>query len=214
MLHGFDGLQTVHRNVLDFGATGTGRTQDRAAIQAAIDNRTGLSAETLVEVRLPAGIYLTDGPLLLPSYTVLIGDKDVETTVRLSRVGLGALAQKTGLYDTLDRALSMVQVRDLSFDLLTNGVDPLPRREQYRLCWLVPGGRHLHASSSNIPRGQQSVLFPFRKPLACQRPHTLRQRSHEQRSLGSGWLLKCLRPPCQRDIQLGLRPDKAASAAR
>ena len=124
VLGGFEGLRTVHRNVRDFGAVGDGRAQDRAAIQSAIDNRTGLGAQTLLEVWLPAGTYLTDGPLLLPSYTVLRGDTNATTTVRLGEVGLGALAQKTGLYDTLDRALSMVQVRDLSFDLLTFGVDP------------------------------------------------------------------------------------------
>ena len=117
-------LPRIRRNVLDFGAVGDGHAEDRAAIQQAMDNRTGLAVHTVVEVTLPAGKYKTDFPLLVPSFTVLAGESQGAVTIVVGNVGAGALAQKTGLYTEHSTALTVVSVSNLSFDLLTFGVDP------------------------------------------------------------------------------------------
>jgi hypothetical protein len=64
---------TVGRvNVRDYGATGSGTGDDRAAIQAAIDALPTAGGT----VYLPAGLYRVTAPLVLRSNLVLIGDGD------------------------------------------------------------------------------------------------------------------------------------------
>lgn len=77
----------VFRNVKDYGATGDGRTDDTAAINAAITaggGRCGLgcksSTNTPALVYFPPGTYLVSSPILGYYYTHIVGDlKDVPT---------------------------------------------------------------------------------------------------------------------------------------
>ncbi|KAJ3107675.1 hypothetical protein HK100_003542 [Physocladia obscura] len=71
---------TVFRNVLNYGATGNGVTDDTAAINAAISagSRCGLGCDsttvTPAIIYFPPGTYLISSPLLQYYYTQMIGD--------------------------------------------------------------------------------------------------------------------------------------------
>ncbi|KAI1322736.1 glycoside hydrolase family 55 protein [Xylariaceae sp. FL0255] len=77
----------VFRNVMDYGATGDGSTDDTAAIQAALDDGGDRCAQgcdstttTPAVVYFPAGTYVLSGALLPPYFTQMIGDPtDVPT---------------------------------------------------------------------------------------------------------------------------------------
>lgn len=62
-------MDTLWLNVMDYGAEGDGITDDRAAIQAAID---ALPANGGL-VLFPEGIYLIEGLILVPDYVTLQG---------------------------------------------------------------------------------------------------------------------------------------------
>ncbi len=59
-------------NVLRYGATGNGSTDDTAAIQQAL-NCTQPSALANAEIYLPPGIYIISSPLTVPNYVTLKG---------------------------------------------------------------------------------------------------------------------------------------------
>tara|TARA_R100000773_G_C4218414_1_gene116891 strand:- start:272 stop:2218 length:1947 start_codon:yes stop_codon:yes gene_type:complete len=69
-------------SVLDFGAKGDGITDDTAAIQAAIDSIKGTEPTGGGVVRLPKGIYRTNGPLIIYSNVCLMGDGLTRTYIK------------------------------------------------------------------------------------------------------------------------------------
>ena len=74
-------------NVRNFGARGDGNTDDTAALQRAIDevyfgNFSLTTPRLRRAIRLPAGVYLINSSLKLPSYTQLIGDGRDRTVIR------------------------------------------------------------------------------------------------------------------------------------
>ena len=81
---------TVFRNVMDYGATGDGTTDDTVAINAAITdgNRCGegcdSSTVTPALVYFPPGTYLVSTPILQYYYTQLIGDAITVPTLKAS----------------------------------------------------------------------------------------------------------------------------------
>lgn len=91
-------------SVGDFGATGNGTTDDRAAILSAV------TAGALVSktVRVPAGTYRVTGELSLPSGTILAGDGPGKTNIRFDSAASGRLMTLNGV--------NGVQVRDMTLD--------------------------------------------------------------------------------------------------
>lgn len=81
---------TVFRNVMDYGATGNGVTDDTAAIQNAIaaGGRCGQncasSTTTPAVVYFPAGTYLVSSPIFDYYYTMLIGNPNSVPTIKAS----------------------------------------------------------------------------------------------------------------------------------
>ena len=107
-------------NVRSYGAVGDGVTNDTAAIQSALD---AASAGGGGVVYLPAGKYLTDSALLVPSKTHLKGDGRGRTVIvspagdyRKKSVN-GASIYGTVALVAVDRAM----VSDLTVDHLANG---------------------------------------------------------------------------------------------
>ncbi|MCJ1354548.1 MAG: hypothetical protein MMC33_004537 [Icmadophila ericetorum] len=84
------GGYTVFRNVMDYGATGNGVTDDTAAINAAISagGRCGegcaSTTTTPAVVYFPAGTYLISSPIVDYFYTQLIGNPNALPTLRAS----------------------------------------------------------------------------------------------------------------------------------
>jgi len=79
-------------NVLDYGATGDGSTDDTAAIQAAIDASL-VSGVGYSLVWFPTGIYKISSPLLLPANYRLDGDN---ATIKSAATFTGATRTNTG----------------------------------------------------------------------------------------------------------------------
>jgi hypothetical protein len=97
---GSDSSYKVFRNVLDYGATGNGVTDDTAAIQKAIDdgnrcgeNCYGSSTKNAI-VYFPPGIYLVSSSIEVLFGTQLVGDPLNKPTIHASStfVGLGVLS--------------------------------------------------------------------------------------------------------------------------
>jgi glucan 1,3-beta-glucosidase len=84
-----DGYQ-VFRNVRDpkYGATGTGETDDYAAIQAAITdgNRCGANCNSTSTkgaiIYFPPGTYAISRPLVQYYYTAFVGDPNGKPTIK------------------------------------------------------------------------------------------------------------------------------------
>ena len=70
-------IKGASANVLDFGATGNGSTDDTTAIQAALD-----SISTSGTVFFPAGTYIAS-TLSLPKSCSLVGAEYSSTTLKL-----------------------------------------------------------------------------------------------------------------------------------
>ena len=68
-------------NVMMFGATGDGTTDDTAAIQAAIATIAAIGAGT---VYFPAGTYIISGPLTIYSFVEYIGEGRGATRIELA----------------------------------------------------------------------------------------------------------------------------------
>ncbi|KZT68172.1 glycoside hydrolase family 55 protein [Daedalea quercina L-15889] len=82
---------TVFRNVMDYGATGDGTTDDTAAINSAIssgsrcgDGTCASSTVTPAVVYFPQGTYVISSPLISYYYTQMIGDARVPPTLQAS----------------------------------------------------------------------------------------------------------------------------------
>jgi hypothetical protein len=149
ILTAFDGLPTARRTLT--ASNEPSGPADRAAIQAALDNRSALPREAIVEVTLLAGTYTIDAPLLVPSRTVLRGEYHGAVEIVLTQVGLGALAQKPGLYsETASGALTLVHVANIAFDLLSHGTDPYDPRDSY-CCPAISAFRRGDNTASRCP---------------------------------------------------------------
>ncbi|KZT72230.1 glycoside hydrolase family 55 protein [Daedalea quercina L-15889] len=78
---------SVYRNVMDYGATGNGVTDDTDAINAAISDGSrcgdgcGSSTTTPAVVFFPQGTYLVSSPIIAYYYTILVGDARVLPTL-------------------------------------------------------------------------------------------------------------------------------------
>ena len=81
---------SAFRSVRDFGALGDGRTDDTAAIQAAIDHERGTRHEKKpAVVYLPAGTYRISDTLILWKWTHLVGNPHDKPTIALTRKAPG-----------------------------------------------------------------------------------------------------------------------------
>lgn len=119
-------------NVRDFGATGEGKADDRAAILAAFE---ALGGEPGV-VYFPKGKYLIQSPIDVPSGVVLRGENAsgtllqfdfVEDAIRFSGKQVGDWIAVTETADIHSRALSVAEAETFSpgdYALLTQDDDP------------------------------------------------------------------------------------------
>lgn len=115
------GLADVVVDARTFGVTGNGTTDDRAALQAALDAVGAAGGGT---VYLGPGIYKIGNTLSIPSYTTLEGARGA-TVLRapagslagkaLSGITVYALVAMTGVVDAC--------IRHLTIDFATNGTD-------------------------------------------------------------------------------------------
>jgi hypothetical protein len=76
-------IQGACLNVLDFGATGNGTTDDTAAIQAAIDAAQGGA------LYIPAGTYLCSAQLEVNAQTLIFGDGRAASVLSFTHTGRG-----------------------------------------------------------------------------------------------------------------------------
>lgn len=81
---------TIFRNVLDYGATGDGTTDDTAAINSAMSDQgrcgegCNSSTTTPAIVYFPPGTYLVSSPIIQYYYTQMIGDLNDVPTLKAS----------------------------------------------------------------------------------------------------------------------------------
>ena len=113
-------------NVRDFGATGDGNTNDTLALQRAIDEVLfGNFALTTPRLRrvihLPAGIYLINASLKLPSYVYLQGEGKGRTVIRQSSnlYPIFQLKDSENKIDSLYATGSATPAKDITVSELT-----------------------------------------------------------------------------------------------
>lgn len=97
----------VVKDVADFGATGDGRTDDTASIQAAVDKASSLGGGF---VFLPVGTYRCSGVVIRSSHIVLVGqgDESVLTTGTANQPELIRIGAGPGLVDVEVRNLALI----------------------------------------------------------------------------------------------------------
>ncbi|WP_327051152.1 glycosyl hydrolase family 28-related protein [Halomicrococcus gelatinilyticus] len=107
------------RSATDYGAAGDGTGDDRAAIQAAVDDAHGAGGD---RVCLPAGEYRVEGPITHRSGVHLVGDGMGATTIRGEGAGFAVLE---GFGDPDD------PLTDLSVAEMTVDASGVPGDEAY-----------------------------------------------------------------------------------
>ncbi len=85
----------IYLNVVDFGATGNGSTNDYPAIQNAIDS----AAQTGSKVLVPAGTYNIANTLLVPGGVIIQGEGRGESAT--ATPGKGTIIQNSGTCQTI-----------------------------------------------------------------------------------------------------------------
>jgi hypothetical protein len=73
-------------NVLDFGASGDGATNDAPAFQSAINSFSGLAGTVMV----PAGTYLLENPISIPDSVILKGVGSDSTVLKFNLGGVAS----------------------------------------------------------------------------------------------------------------------------
>jgi hypothetical protein len=97
----------VSANVKDFGALGDGTTDDRSAIQSAIDS----AAATIY---FPKGTYLIGSALVLASNKTLVGDGCMSTSIKANGNGFSLLVDN-------GTAKSDIAIKGIKFTTATGG---------------------------------------------------------------------------------------------
>jgi polygalacturonase len=105
-------IQGAPVNVVDFGATGDGITDDTAAIQSAINR----AATTNSSVFFPAGTYLIQGTLTAGTLAVLYGEGIDKTILKKKSASTGHILDILGTTQKYD-----VDISGMTFDV--NGID-------------------------------------------------------------------------------------------
>jgi hypothetical protein len=109
-------------NVRDFGAAGTGNTDDTAAIQRALDeiyNRLSntVALRTRRVLRLNAGLYRINSDLRIPPYTTIVGEGKDSVKILLANNKLKlatSRGQDTTIYNADDEYPASISIKGLS----------------------------------------------------------------------------------------------------
>ena len=109
-------MRELRHNVKRWGATGDGSTDDRAAIQAAID------AVGQGVLYFPRGVYMIDAPLQLGDGTILVGDRPNYGYLS-GGVGTTIIKAKSAMTDMITAKAATITAAGIDgIDLSGNGV--------------------------------------------------------------------------------------------
>jgi glucan 1,3-beta-glucosidase len=136
---------TVYRNVKDLGAKGNGVTDDTAAIQRAISQRS--TARSVIY--FPAGTYLVSSGLRANSYSVFFGDPTNRPVIKASARFNGSVLLRGSVLTSSGLADFFRIVKNLVFD--TTAVSPT--KSLSIILWSLSQGSQIQNVLFNMPVG-------------------------------------------------------------